>query len=43
MELVPNWLTVLVIFRDVVLLAGYFFLFVFTGEWMPVRPSGSAR
>jgi cardiolipin synthase len=39
MELVPNWLTVLVLFRDVFLLAGYFFLFVFTGEWIDVRPS----
>lgn len=39
MELVPNWLTVLVIFRDVFLLTGYFFLFVFTGEWIEVRPS----
>ena len=39
MELVPNWLTVLVLFRDVFLLAGYFFLFVFTGEWIEVRPS----
>ena len=39
MELVPNWLTVLVIFRDVFLLAGYLFLFVFTGEWIEVRPS----
>lgn len=39
MELVPNWLTVLVLFRDVFLLVGYFFLFVFTGEWIEVRPS----
>ncbi len=39
MDLVPNWLTVLVLFRDVVLLVGYFFLFVFTGEWIEVRPS----
>ena len=37
--LVPNWLTVLVLFRDVFLLAGYLFLFVFTGEWIEVRPS----
>ena len=39
MDLVPNWLTVLVLFRDVFLLAGYFFLFVFTGAWIDVRPS----
>jgi cardiolipin synthase len=39
MELVPNWLTVLVLFRYVFLLAGYLFLFVFTGEWIEVRPS----
>jgi cardiolipin synthase (CMP-forming) len=39
MGLVPNWLTVLVLFRDVFLLAGYLFLFVFTGEWIDVRPS----
>ena len=39
MELVPNWLTILVICRDVFLLVGYFFLFVFTGEWIEVRPS----
>jgi cardiolipin synthase len=39
MELVPNWLTVLVLFRDVFLLIGYFVLFVFTGEWIEVRPS----
>ena len=39
MELVPNWLTVLVLCRDVFLLVGYFFLFVFTGEWIEVRPS----
>jgi len=39
MELVPNWLTVLVLCRDVFLLVGYFFLFVFTSEWIEVRPS----
>jgi len=36
---VPNWLTVLVIIRDVILLAGYFTLFVVTGERIAVRPS----
>jgi cardiolipin synthase len=39
MGAVPSWLTVLVIIRDVILLAGYFVLFVVTGERMPVRPS----
>ena len=39
MEAVPNWLTVLVVMRDVILLAGYFVLFVVTGERMAVRPS----
>ena len=43
MGLVPNWLTVLVIFRDVFLLAGYLFLFVFTGEWIEVRPSAVGK
>jgi cardiolipin synthase len=36
---VPSWLTVLVIIRDVILLAGYFTLFVVSGERMAVRPS----
>jgi cardiolipin synthase len=36
---VPSWLTVLVIIRDVILLAGYFALFVVSGERMAVRPS----
>ncbi len=36
---VPNWLTVLVIIRDVILLAGYFTLFVVSGERIAVRPS----
>jgi cardiolipin synthase len=39
MERVPSWLTVLVIIRDVILLAGYFTLFLLTGERMAVRPS----
>ncbi len=43
MDLVPNWLTVLVLCRDVFLLVGYFFLFVFTGEWIEVRPSAVGK
>jgi len=39
MEGVPSWLTVLVIIRDVILLAGYFTLFVVSGERIEVRPS----
>ncbi len=39
MAKVPNWLTVLVIMRDVILLAGYFTLFFVSGERMAVRPS----
>ncbi len=37
--LVPSWLTVLVIIRDVILLAGYFTLFIVSGERIAVRPS----
>ena len=36
---VPSWLVVLVVIRDVILLAGYFALFVVSGERMAVRPS----
>ena len=39
MARVPSWLTVLVIIRDVILLAGYFALFAVSGERMAVRPS----
>jgi cardiolipin synthase len=40
---VPSWLTVLVIIRDVILLAGYFTLFVVSGERMAVRPSAIGK
>lgn len=40
---VPNWLTVIVIMRDVVLLSGYFTLFVVSGERMAVRPSAIGK
>jgi len=36
---VPSWLTVLVIIRDVILVTGYFVLFVVTSERIAVRPS----
>ena len=39
MARVPSWLTVLVIIRDIILLAGYFTLFLLTGQRMAVRPS----
>lgn len=39
MSRVPSWLVVLVVMRDVILLAGYFTLFVVSGERMAVRPS----
>jgi cardiolipin synthase len=39
MARVPNWLTIIVIMRDVILLAGYFTLFVVSGDKMAVRPS----
>ena len=35
----PSWLTVIVIMRDVILMAGYFTLFMVSGERMAVRPS----
>jgi cardiolipin synthase len=42
-SLVPAWLTVLVIIRDVILLAGYFTLFMVSGERMAVRPSAVGK
>ena len=43
MDRVPSWLTVLVIIRDVILLAGYFTLFVVSGERIEVRPSAIGK
>jgi cardiolipin synthase len=40
---VPSWLTILVIIRDVILIAGYFTLFMLTGERMAVRPSSVGK
>jgi cardiolipin synthase len=40
---VPSWLTVLVIIRDVILLAGYIALFVVSGERIAVRPSAVGK
>lgn len=39
MELVPRWLTVVVISRDVIILAGYVMLFFLTERMMEIRPS----
>ncbi len=39
MHAVPRWLVVLVISRDVVIVLGYFLLFVMTGQRMDVQPS----
>jgi cardiolipin synthase len=39
MERVPNWLVIIVIMRDVILLTGYFTLFMVSGDRMAVRPS----
>lgn len=39
MEAVPRWLTVVVISRDVVILAGYVMLFFLTERMMEIRPS----
>ena len=35
----PRWLVVVVISRDVMIVAGYFMLFMMTGETMEVSPS----
>ena len=39
MHEVPRWLVVVVISRDVMIVCGYFMLFMMTGETMEVRPS----
>jgi cardiolipin synthase len=43
MNEVPQWLTVLVISRDVVIVLGYFLLFTMTQETMEVRPTVSGK
>lgn len=43
MGAVPSWLTVLVIIRDVILLVGYFTLFMLTTDRLPVRPSAVGK
>jgi cardiolipin synthase len=39
MHEVPRWLVVVVISRDVMIVAGYFMLFMMTGQTMEVRPT----
>jgi cardiolipin synthase len=43
MHVVPRWLVVLVISRDVVVVLGYFLLFVMTQETMEVKPSATGK
>lgn len=39
MEVVPHWLTVVVLSRDIVILTGYLMLFLLTEKMMEIRPS----
>jgi cardiolipin synthase len=43
MHVVPRWLVVIAISRDVVLVVGYFLLFMLTQQTMAVRPSVSGK
>ncbi len=43
MHVVPRWLVVLVISRDVVVVLGYFLLFVMTQRTMEVQPSATGK
>jgi len=43
MHAVPRWLVVLVISRDVIVVLGYFLLFVMTGQRMDVVPAASGK
>jgi len=43
MHEVPRWLTVIVLSRDVMLVLGYGFLFMFTGQMMEIRPTASGK
>ena len=43
LEAVPRWLTVLVISRDVVIVIGFFLLFVLTQRAMEIRPSAFGK
>jgi cardiolipin synthase (CMP-forming) len=43
MEVIPRWLTVVVISRDVIILTGYLMLFLLTQRMMEIRPSGLSK
>jgi cardiolipin synthase len=43
MDVVPRWLTVVVISRDVVILLGYLSLFLLTQRLMEIRPSAISK
>jgi cardiolipin synthase (CMP-forming) len=43
MEVVPRWLTVVVISRDVIILIGYLTLFLLTQQLMEIRPSAVSK
>jgi cardiolipin synthase len=43
MHEVPRWLTVIVLTRDVMLVLGYGFLFMFTQQMMEIRPTPSGK
>lgn len=43
MDVVPRWLTVVVISRDVIILVGYLSLFLLTQQLMQIRPSAISK
>jgi cardiolipin synthase (CMP-forming) len=43
MQQVPGWLVVIVLSRDVMLVVGYFLLFIMTQHAMEVRPSAAGK
>ena len=43
MDVVPRWLTVVVISRDVIILVGYLTLFLLTQQLMEIRPSAVSK
>ena len=43
MRMVPTWLTVIVLSRDVMLVVGYFLLFTMTQQAMEVKPSAIGK
>ena len=43
MDIVPRWLTVVVISRDVVILSGYLMLFLLTQKMMEISPTGVSK